>query len=143
MIAGRWGRGGGGGCCVFCSDIAASTPSELDIKSPCQALPTLKDTEESRVRDGTYWKQTGVHVFMHMHMHRDTQVLKTSSENQSGKTTKGKDFPSVSVLILLTCAGIWFVHTLLRKRQQFGSSRSRGINFIREQTEKKATECRV
>lgn len=35
---------GEGGCCVFCSDIAAPTPSELDIKSPCQALLTLKDT---------------------------------------------------------------------------------------------------
>lgn len=38
------GQVGEGGCCVFCSDIAAPTPSELDIKSPCQALPTLKDT---------------------------------------------------------------------------------------------------
>lgn len=32
---------GGGG---FCSDIAGLAPSELDIKSPCQVLPTLKDT---------------------------------------------------------------------------------------------------
>lgn len=31
----------GGG---FCSDIADLAPSELDIKSPCQVLPTLKDT---------------------------------------------------------------------------------------------------
>lgn len=31
----------GGG---FCSDIAGLAPSELDIKSPCQVLPTLKDT---------------------------------------------------------------------------------------------------
>lgn len=28
----------------FCSDIAGLAPSELDIKSPCQVLPTLKDT---------------------------------------------------------------------------------------------------
>lgn len=34
------GFGGGG----FCSDIAGLAPSELDIKSPCQVLPTLKDT---------------------------------------------------------------------------------------------------
>lgn len=33
------GLGGG-----FCSDIAGLAPSELDIKSPCQVLPTLKDT---------------------------------------------------------------------------------------------------
>lgn len=32
------------GWCVFYSDIAAPTPSELDIKSPGQAPPTLKDT---------------------------------------------------------------------------------------------------
>lgn len=35
---GFWGGGG------FCSDIAGLAPSELDIKSPCQVLPTLKDT---------------------------------------------------------------------------------------------------
>lgn len=44
MMAGgrRWGVGGGGW--IFCSDIAGLAPSELDIKSPCQVLPTLKDT---------------------------------------------------------------------------------------------------
>lgn len=39
--------GGGGGECgreEFCSDIVGLAPSELDIKSPCQVLPTLKDT---------------------------------------------------------------------------------------------------
>ena len=51
-----WGRSrdrrmrvGGGGLgwwrgWIFCSDIAGLAPSELDIKSPCQVLPTLKDT---------------------------------------------------------------------------------------------------
>ena len=33
-----------GGRWIFCSDIAGLAPSELDIKSPCQVLPTLKDT---------------------------------------------------------------------------------------------------
>lgn len=42
MIAGDGGLGGGVG--FFCSDIASLAPSELDIKSPCQVLPTLKDT---------------------------------------------------------------------------------------------------
>lgn len=36
--------GGGGWLRIFCGDIAGLTPSELDIKSPCQVLPTLKDT---------------------------------------------------------------------------------------------------
>lgn len=40
---GKWG-GGCGGWRIFCSDIAGLAPSELDIKSPCQVLPTLKDT---------------------------------------------------------------------------------------------------
>lgn len=34
----------GGGGWIFCSDIAGLAPSELDIKSPCQVLPVLKDT---------------------------------------------------------------------------------------------------
>lgn len=34
MIRSRWGRG----------DIAGLAPCELDIESPCQVLPTLKDT---------------------------------------------------------------------------------------------------
>lgn len=52
--------GGGGlvGCWIFCSDIAGLAPSELDIKSPCQVLPTLKDTwqkEESQLWDYTHY----------------------------------------------------------------------------------------
>lgn len=46
-----WGRSqdirmmaGGEGGWIFCSDIAGLAPSELDIKSPCQVPPTLKDT---------------------------------------------------------------------------------------------------
>jgi len=29
---------------IFCSNIAGLALTELDIKSPCQVLPTLKDT---------------------------------------------------------------------------------------------------
>lgn len=47
-----WGRsqdirmmaGGGGWGGVRGGDIAGLAPSELDIKSPCQVPPTLKDT---------------------------------------------------------------------------------------------------
>lgn len=40
----RFGVRLGGGVWIFCSDIAGLAPSEVDIKSPCQVLPTLKDT---------------------------------------------------------------------------------------------------
>ena len=43
MMAGGGGLGWWRGW-IFCSDIAGLAPSELDIKSPCQVLPTLKDT---------------------------------------------------------------------------------------------------